>query len=79
MRKGKDMGCMRLSQQEERREKGREEGMEMKTEEQACRIRTSVETGKSQDADFLCSYRLCNELTAIYVNASETWVDFLLD
>lgn len=39
----------------------------------------SVKTGKSKDAYFLCSYRLCNELTAIYVNASETWVDFMLD
>lgn len=30
------------------------------------------------DVYFACLYRLCNELTAIYVNASEIWVDFML-
>lgn len=68
------MGCMyeALSQQKERRKKGREEGNGNENRiASMCRIQMSVKTGKSKDVYFLCSYRLCNELTAIYVNASE--------
>ena len=60
--------------------KGREEGKGNENgRARMCRIRMSVTTGQGKDVYFLCSYRLCNELTAIYVKAGETWVDFMLD